>query len=344
MSVGCCSCSWSWSPSSSPAQPGRRVRPGKEDRDGSHLRARSRNAAAPPGAERQRRPARRLDRHDRGLLVTLFPFYWMLRTALSSNRSLAAGATDLLPVDFTLGGYRRVLGLPAPPGGAGRRAAPAAAVNFWLYLRNSIIVATVITAGQVFFSAMAAYAFARLRWPGRDAVFVLFLDRADGAADLHDAAELRPDQASRPAQHLPRHRAAAPAHDAVRGVLPAPVLPGHQPRGRRRRRASTARAMCGSSSGIDPADVSTAPITTLAILTYIDDLERLLLAAPGRPRTRASGCSPSPWASSDPRPRRAAPTGPGLMAATLFAALPMIILFTMLGRRVIDSIGYTGVK
>ena len=33
------------------------------------------------------------------------------------------------------------------------------------------IVATLITAGQVFFSAMAAYAFSRMRWPGRDKVF-----------------------------------------------------------------------------------------------------------------------------------------------------------------------------
>ncbi|SPL91412.1 N-Acetyl-D-glucosamine ABC transport system, permease protein 2 [[Actinomadura] parvosata subsp. kistnae] len=45
------------------------------------------------------------------MLVTLFPFYWMLRTSFSNTRALAAGAADLLPVDFTLGAYRRVLGL-----------------------------------------------------------------------------------------------------------------------------------------------------------------------------------------------------------------------------------------
>ena len=48
-------------------------------------------------------------------------------------------------------------------------------MNFWLFLRNSFIFATVCTVGQVFFSALAAYAFARLRWPGRDKVFFLFL-------------------------------------------------------------------------------------------------------------------------------------------------------------------------
>src|SRR6476661_4946748 len=96
--------------------------------------------------------------------VTVAPFLWMLRTALSSNASLASNAGNLLPADFSLGAFKRVLGMQSPEeaiaeGGSG------AAINFWLYLRNSVI----------FFSAMAAYAFSRLRWPGRNAVFALFL-------------------------------------------------------------------------------------------------------------------------------------------------------------------------
>ncbi len=106
--------------------------------------------------------------------MTIAPFLWMLRTALSSNASLASNASNLLPADFSLGAFKRVLGLQSPEeaiaeGGSG------AAINFWLYLRNSVIFATVTTAGQVFFSAMAAYAFSRLRWPGRNVVFGLFL-------------------------------------------------------------------------------------------------------------------------------------------------------------------------
>ena len=119
-------------------------------------------------------PRRRLDprRHRRRRDVA--PFLWMLRTALSSNASLASNASNLLPADFSLGAFKRVLGLQSPEeaiaeGGSG------AAINFWLYLRNSVIFATVTTAGQVFFSAMAAYAFSRLRWPGRNVVFGLFL-------------------------------------------------------------------------------------------------------------------------------------------------------------------------
>ncbi|HEY3513672.1 MAG TPA: carbohydrate ABC transporter permease, partial [Kribbella sp.] len=108
------------------------------------------------------------------LIVTLFPFYWMLRTAFSDNTQLPGHPHSLLPVETTLGAFKRVLGLSSieeaqAQGGSG------AAVNFWLYLRNSLVVATVTTVCQVFFSAMAAYAFARLRWPGRDKVFALFL-------------------------------------------------------------------------------------------------------------------------------------------------------------------------
>jgi multiple sugar transport system permease protein len=108
------------------------------------------------------------------MLITLFPLYWMLRTALSNNRALFSDPTSWLPVHPTLGGFKRVLGISSveqaqAEGGSG------ASLHFWLYLRNSMIVSTAITAGQGLFSAMAAYAFARLRWPGRNAVFFLFL-------------------------------------------------------------------------------------------------------------------------------------------------------------------------
>ncbi|MDB6095228.1 MAG: hypothetical protein JWM32_2790 [Verrucomicrobia bacterium] len=48
-------------------------------------------------------------------------------------------------------------------------------VNFLRYYLNSLVVALFVTVGQVFTSACAAYAFARLRWPGRDRVFFAYL-------------------------------------------------------------------------------------------------------------------------------------------------------------------------
>src|SRR4051812_16431886 len=108
------------------------------------------------------------------ILVSLFPFYWMLRTALSSNNALYAGSDSLLPVDPSAGGFARVFGQQTgqeaiDAGGAGQP------INFWRYLFNSVVVATLVTAGQVFFSAMAAYAFARLKWRHRERWFAFFL-------------------------------------------------------------------------------------------------------------------------------------------------------------------------
>lgn len=48
-------------------------------------------------------------------------------------------------------------------------------VPFLRYYINSLIVAVIMTIGKVFTSACAAYAFARLQWPGRDKIFLAYL-------------------------------------------------------------------------------------------------------------------------------------------------------------------------
>jgi multiple sugar transport system permease protein len=48
-------------------------------------------------------------------------------------------------------------------------------VPFLRYYYNSLFVSLVVTTGQVFTSACAAYAFARLDWPGRDRLFLAYL-------------------------------------------------------------------------------------------------------------------------------------------------------------------------
>jgi len=50
-----------------------------------------------------------------------------------------------------------------------------AAADFPTYIRNSLMVAMLSTIGLTLSSAAAAYAFARMRWRGRDALFVLVL-------------------------------------------------------------------------------------------------------------------------------------------------------------------------
>jgi len=46
---------------------------------------------------------------------------------------------------------------------------------FGVYFRNTVIVSTVAVAGNVISSSLVAYAFARLRWPGRDLFFIFVL-------------------------------------------------------------------------------------------------------------------------------------------------------------------------
>lgn len=108
------------------------------------------------------------------VIATLFPIYWMLRTALSTSKTLFSDPLSLLPVNFTWGGFGRVFGLLSEKaalaeGGSG------ASINFLQFFGNSMVVATVTTISQVFFSAAAAYAFSILKWRGRDKLFFLFL-------------------------------------------------------------------------------------------------------------------------------------------------------------------------
>ena len=47
--------------------------------------------------------------------------------------------------------------------------------HFSTYLLNTLVVTVILTVGQVVFSMLAAYAFARMHFPGRDALFWVYL-------------------------------------------------------------------------------------------------------------------------------------------------------------------------
>ena len=274
------------------------------------------------------------------IAISLFPFYWMLRTALSSNNAIYAGSSSLLPVRFSMGGFERVFGLQTgqaalDAGGAGQ------AINFWRYLLNSVVVATLITAGQVFFSAMAAYAFARLRWKHRDKVFAFFL----AGLMVPSIFTLLPNFVLIKSLGLV---------DTLLGVaLPGMLMTPFAVFFLRQfflgisREVEEAALIDGASKArvffrlILP--MSTAPIATLSILTYIaawnDYFWPLMVSYTDRSRvlTVALGV----FKSQTPQ------TGPdwsGLMAATLVAALPMLILFSLFAKRIVNSIGFSGIK
>lgn len=274
------------------------------------------------------------------IAVTILPFWWMLRTALSNNRALAANGTSLLPADLTLGAFKRVLGMQSPAdalaeGGSG------AAINFWLYLRNSVIVSTVTTTGQVFFSALAAYAFARLRWPGRDKVFALFL------ATLM----VPPIFTSLPNFLLIKNLGLLNTFAGI--ILPGLLMTPFAIFFLRQFFLGINREV-EEAAMIDGAGhlriffriimpMAAAPIATLALLTYVaswnDYFWPLLVAQEESVRVLTVGLAV--FKAQSPQ---GSPDWAGLMAATLIAALPILLLFMAFGKRVVNSIGFSGIK
>ena len=86
------------------------------------------------------------------------PFVWMVSTSFKPSSQVMTPVVEWLPREVTLENYRNVLEYP---------------IATWAM--NSVIVAAIATALCVLFGAMAGYALARLRFPGRNVIFFLFL-------------------------------------------------------------------------------------------------------------------------------------------------------------------------
>ena len=108
------------------------------------------------------------------IFISLFPFWWTFKEALTHNKYLF-GDFGLWPQHPTLVNFKRVLGFAAPAEQQAEFPNEVIQLHFWVNLLNSVIFTTVVAVGSVTFSSLAAFAFARLRWRGRDAVFGLFL-------------------------------------------------------------------------------------------------------------------------------------------------------------------------
>ncbi len=89
----------------------------------------------------------------------IVPFLWMLSTSLKAPGAVLTVPPRLVPNPLTLESYQLV----------------AETVPLLQKFGNSLLVTTLSVTGQLASSALAAYAFARMRWRGRDAVFALYL-------------------------------------------------------------------------------------------------------------------------------------------------------------------------
>ncbi len=93
-------------------------------------------------------------------VITVFPFVWMLSTSLKGPLDpVTSVPPQFIPNDPTLANYGKVLdALPVP--------------RFFL---NSVIVSVAVGALNVLIAALAAYPLAKMRFPGREAIFYLLL-------------------------------------------------------------------------------------------------------------------------------------------------------------------------
>jgi multiple sugar transport system permease protein len=94
-----------------------------------------------------------------GGLAMLFPFAWMVSTSLKPDLAVFRTPPQLIPKPFQPSNYSTVVHV----------------FPVWRFLINSSLVAVISTALQVSTSAMAAYAFARLKFRGSNTLFLLYL-------------------------------------------------------------------------------------------------------------------------------------------------------------------------
>ncbi|HYP59031.1 MAG TPA: carbohydrate ABC transporter permease [Thermomicrobiales bacterium] len=92
-------------------------------------------------------------------ILMLAPFYWVFITSLLTTKDAFQLPPVWFPSEITVVNYRRVFEL----------------IPFWHMALNSLKISGIITLGSVTTSVLAAYAFARLRFPGRDVLFIILL-------------------------------------------------------------------------------------------------------------------------------------------------------------------------
>jgi multiple sugar transport system permease protein len=93
-------------------------------------------------------------------LMVLFPFYWMV---LTSVKSYSAYSSEHIPKFYTTNPTMQ------------NYADAFTAVNLGRYLMNTLLFTVVTTAVMLVVTVLAAYAFSRIQFAGRELVFMIFL-------------------------------------------------------------------------------------------------------------------------------------------------------------------------
>lgn len=93
--------------------------------------------------------------------LVLMPFIFMVSASFKTMLQLDNQTLDLIVDNMTLRNYKKVFGLKDP--------------SFLNYYLNSLKIAAVCVTAELITSAMSGYAFARMNFKGKDAIFLLYL-------------------------------------------------------------------------------------------------------------------------------------------------------------------------
>lgn len=274
------------------------------------------------------------------LALTLLPLWMVVKTALVPNAALFEQSAQLLPATPTLDNFRRVLGLLSPEqgialGGSG------ADIDFGRALGNSLLFTGSVMLSQTLFAAMAAYAFARLRFPGRSTLFALFV----GSMMVPGVVTFIPN--------FVLMRELGWLNTWLGMVAPFCLMQGFSVFFLRQFFLSIPRDL-EEAALLDGAShlcifvrivlpLSTTPLATIALLIginmwneffwpYLVGKEESLQVLPVALQT---------FKSQTPQGQ---PDWTGLMAAATVAVLPTVLLLLAFGRKVVESVQFSGGK
>ncbi len=94
-------------------------------------------------------------------LIVILPFLWMIVSAFKSQRELFAYPPSFFPKNWKVENFVE--------------AATRGSISFFRMFLNTMMIAVPTTVFNIIFSSMAGYAFARLRFPFRNAIFMIFI-------------------------------------------------------------------------------------------------------------------------------------------------------------------------
>jgi multiple sugar transport system permease protein len=275
------------------------------------------------------------------LLLTVAPLLVMLRTAFEHPTMVYQAAGTLWPADATGINFRRVLGgLPTEEnlalGGSG------AEVNFGAALLRSLVFTALVVVLQTLSCAMAAYAFARIKFPGRQLLFAAFV----GSMMLPGVVLFIPN--------FILVRELGLLNTMAGMVAPFALMSGFVVFFLRQFFLSIPRDL-EEAAKLDGAGhftifwhvvlpLSGAPLATLAMLTGMGAWNEFFWPFVVAPAENMQVLPVALQAFKSQTPQGGQPDWSGLMAASTIVLLPTLVLLVVAGRRVVESVQFSGGK